>query len=58
MFEEDKKNYTLREASYYSGVKVRTLRDWIVKGKINAFKYSAGRMWFIPQREIERLKRK
>ena len=48
--------YTIREASTALGVKVRTIRDWIVKGKIKAAKFPVSRRWVIPESEIKRIK--
>ncbi len=49
------KNYSLRKASVILGIKVRTLRWWVTTGKVKAFKLRGGRMWMIPQSELERL---
>ena len=57
MIEENDKFYSLRLTAELLGIKVRTLRDWIVKGKIEAIKYPNSRMWFIPAREINRIKK-
>lgn len=38
------------------GIKVRTVRQWIRDGKINAFKYDVSNRWFIPESEIRRLR--
>ena len=37
---------TIREAAEILGLKVRTIREWIKKGKIEAGKI--GNKWFIP----------
>lgn len=57
MMRENEKFYNLRKTSELLGIKVRTLRDWIVKGKIVAIKYPNGRKWFVSENEIERLKK-
>lgn len=50
--------YSLREASTQTGVKVRTLRDWIGKGKIKAVRFEGTRYWMISAKEVDRLKKK
>ena len=47
--------YSLRQASNLLGVKVRTLREWIRNGKIEAQKYEVSNRWFISQSEIDRI---
>lgn len=51
------KYYTLREASEELGLKVRTLREWAVKRKIKAGKFSNSRVWIIPAAEVKRVKK-
>lgn len=41
---------TIREAAEILGLKVRTLREWIRKGKIEAGKI--GKVWIIPYEAI------
>ena len=48
-------NYTVDEAAKVLKLKVRTVREMIRTGRIEAFKYPNGKMWMIPQAEIERL---
>lgn len=48
--------YTTVEACTILGIKVRTMRDWISKGKIKAQKYGVSNRWFIAESEIERIK--
>lgn len=48
-------NYTVDEAAKMLKLKVRTVREMIRTGRIEAFKYPSGKMWLIPQTEIERL---
>lgn len=48
--------YTIREASQLLGIKVRTVRSWISKGKIKAAKFPGSRRWVIPDTEIVRLR--
>lgn len=47
--------YSLREAAPLLGIKVRTLREWIKKGKIKAVKANNDWYWRIPCIEVERL---
>lgn len=42
---------TIRETADFLGLKVRTIREWIRKGKIKAIK--VGCRWFIPLDELE-----
>ena len=49
------KMYSVRECANILGVKVRTVRQWIVDGKIMAKKFPTGGMWHIPETEIIRL---
>lgn len=49
------KMYTVREAAKILNVKVRTIRDWLKKGKIKAEKKTNDWYWMIPEVEIERL---
>lgn len=43
---------TIRETAIILGLKVRTIREWIRKGKIKAVKI--GKAWRIPAEEVER----
>lgn len=54
--------YTIVETSKMTGIKVRTLRDWIAKGKIKAIKLDEKtckrgrqRWWQIPDWQVEKL---
>ena len=49
------KHYNIRQASMLLGIKVRTVREWIRSGKIQAIKYPVSARWFIPESEITRL---
>lgn len=44
--------YSLREAALLLGIKVRTLREWIKLGKIEASKKENGWYWEISESEI------
>ena len=48
-------NYTVDEAAKVLKLKVRTVREMIRTGRLEAFKYPNGKMWIIPLSEIERL---
>lgn len=47
-----KKSYSIRETALMLNVKVRTVRDWISKGKLNAHKAPNGRYWRIFEDDI------
>ena len=47
-----KKSYSIRETALMLDVKVRTVRDWISKGKLNAHKGQNGRYWRIFEDDI------
>lgn len=49
------KNYSIKQAAKLLGIQVRTVREWIKKGKISAKKYNSCPMWFISEKEIERI---
>lgn len=49
-----KQQYTLRETARILGIQVRTVRQWVKEGKIEAKKYDKCRMWFVSAEEIER----
>lgn len=51
-----KEDYTLLETAKICGVKVRTVREWLKIGKIQAEKH--GTMWKVSASEIDRLKEK
>ena len=50
--------YTIRQTSDILGVKVRTIREWIKKGKIKAEKndYKHSNQWYISDDEINRVR--
>lgn len=50
------RNYSLAQTAVLLGIKVRTLRTWIVNGKIKAQKYPCSNRWFISESEIRRLR--
>lgn len=47
--------YTIRNAAKVLNHPVRTVRYWVVTGKIKAVKDLNGRRWLIPISEIKRL---
>ena len=49
------KYYTIRQAAPLLGIKTRTVRDWIAKGKLNATKFKGAKMWTISENEIIRI---
>lgn len=46
---------TIKDTAFCLNMKVRTIREWIRKGKIKAEKLNGSRMWNIPQSEIYRI---
>ena len=52
------KYYSLAQTAEILGIKLRTVRDWLRKGKINAKKYEGGKKLYVSQSEIERLQNK
>ena len=51
----EQKDYNIKKTADLLGIKVRTVRQWIRDGKLNAIKYPASNRWMIPREEIERL---
>lgn len=49
------KTYTIRQASKMLGMSVRTVREWVWRGKLKASKYPGSNMWRISKTEIERI---
>lgn len=49
--------YGIRAAAKLIGIKARTVRDWIYKGKIRAYKNKSNK-WLITQSEIEKIREK
>lgn len=50
------KGYNILEVAELLGIKARTVRDWIKRGKIHAQKLSGSRRWVILESEIRRLR--
>lgn len=53
--EQEVKLITIRQAAKILNRRVRTVRDWIHKGKIDAVKGINGYRWYVFLDEIERL---
>ena len=53
---EVEKAYDLLQAAELLGMKVRTVRQWVADGKIQAVKISGGKKWIIKESEIKRLR--
>ena len=49
--------YTIPQASRVRPISVRTLRQYIRDGKVQAVKNETNYQWLIPESEIERLKK-
>ena len=50
----ENKIYTLKEAAKFLHIEIKTMRNWIAKGNITAFKYPNGKKWMIAESELER----
>lgn len=48
--------YTLNDTAKLLGIKVRTVRQWIRDGKLNAAKYPNSRFWYVTSTEIQRIR--
>ena len=53
---EMEKAYDLLEVASLLGMKLRTVRQWVLEGKIKAKKISGGRKWVVLESEIKRLR--
>lgn len=53
---EMEKAYDLAQAAKMLGMKMRTVRQWVIDGKIKATKITGGRKWVITESEIKRLR--
>lgn len=51
------KNFNIKQTAKILGIQVRTVREWIKKGKISAKKYNSCPMWFISEKEIDRIQK-
>lgn len=54
---EIEKAFDLVKVAEMLGIKARTVRQWIISGKIKAKKISGGRKWVVMESEIKRLQR-
>ena len=50
------KMYSLRQAAEILGVKIRTLREWVMQKKVHAVKYPNSNRWYVTESEIKRIK--
>lgn len=50
------KMYNLKQSAELLGVTVRTLREWIKNGRIEAKRHKSGRNLIIAEKEIERIR--
>lgn len=49
------KGYNLNEVAELLGLKVRTVRQWVVDGKIKATKIPGSKRWIVMESEVRRL---
>ena len=56
MNENIEKAYNISEVADILGIKVRTVRQWISDGKIQATKIAGTKRWIIMESEIKRLR--
>lgn len=47
--------YNLDEVAKVLGVKVRTAREWVIRGKIKGQKLQSSNRWFVTAKEMERI---
>lgn len=50
------KMYNLKQSAELLGVTVRTLREWIKNGRLEAKRHKSGRNLIIAEKEIERIR--
>lgn len=50
------RHYSLKDAAQILGIKIRTARQWVHDGKMQAVKYSGMNRWYVTESEIRRLK--
>lgn len=53
---KNERYYNLNETATLLGIKVRTVREWVHTGKIQAVKYPNSRPWYVPESEIARIR--
>lgn len=49
------RGYNLIQTAELLGIKVRTVREWVHRGKIHARKIEGSRRWIVMESEIKRL---
>ena len=49
------RGYNLKQVSELLGIKLRTVREWVRNGTINASKISGTNRWIVMESEIRRL---
>ena len=49
------RGYNLIQVSELLGIKVRTVREWVHNGKLNANKIPGSNRWIVLESEIKRL---
>lgn len=49
------RGYNLIQTAELLGIKTRTVREWVHKGKIRARKIEGSRRWIVMESEIKRL---
>lgn len=47
--------YTLKDVAKVTGLKVRTVRQWVHDGKLRAVKPKGAKQWVVSESEIRRL---
>lgn len=48
------KAYSIIETAKILGIKARTVREWIYKGKLKAYKLEGSNRWVIFEKDIKR----
>lgn len=51
-----KKYYKLLDAANLMGIKIRTARQWLKDGRLNAIKYPNSNRWYVEEAEILRIR--
>lgn len=52
----EEKMYSLRQVAQILGVKIRTLRSWVIQNKVHAIKYPNSNRWYVSEIELKRIK--
>lgn len=53
--EMNRKFYNLDDVAQVLGLKVRTVRAWVVKGKIKGHKLASSNRWYVSSEELNRI---